>query len=109
MPLPHSSHAAPSTTHAKPVSTRQAPAARFDAADPDDLEHFIQSLRLTEACNLLGLPAVVVPVGVADGLPMGVQLIGPRFHEDLCLDAAEAVEQRLGTITPIEPEARRGS
>jgi amidase len=32
-----------------------------------------------------------------------VQIIGPRFREDLCLDAAEAVEQRLGTLAPIDP------
>jgi amidase len=44
-----------------------------------------------------------VPVGVANGLPQVVQVIGPRFREDACLDAAEAIEARLGTITPIDP------
>ncbi len=46
---------------------------------------------------------MAVPVGVANGLPLGVQLIGPRFREDLCLDAAEAIEQVLGVLTPMEP------
>ena len=55
------------------------------------------------AVNLLGLPAVAVPVGEANGLPQGVQVIGPRFREDACLDAAEAIEARVGTITPIDP------
>jgi hypothetical protein len=28
---------------------------------------------------------------------------GPRFREDLCLEAAEAIEARLGIYTPIDP------
>jgi amidase len=32
-----------------------------------------------------------------------VQLIAGRYREDLCLDAAQAVEDRLGIITPIDP------
>jgi amidase len=63
----------------------------------------IRSMRLTIAVNALGLPALAVPVDVADGLPRGVQVIGPRYREDLCLDAGEALEQRLGVLTPIDP------
>jgi amidase len=32
-----------------------------------------------------------------------VQVIGARYREDLCLDAAGAIEDRLGIITPIDP------
>ena len=60
-------------------------------------------MRVTVAVNNLGLPAVAVPVGVAKGLPQGVQVIGPRYREDLCLEAAEAIEARRGVITPIDP------
>jgi amidase len=42
-------------------------------------------------------------VGLAGGLPQAVQLIGPRYREDLCLDAAAALEDRFGIITPIDP------
>jgi amidase len=48
--------------------------------------------------NLLGLPAVVVPTGLGDGLPTGVQLVAGWHREDLCLDAAAAIEARLGTL-----------
>ena len=37
--------------------------------------------------------------------PRVVQVIGNRFREDLCLDAAHALAQRFGTITPIDPRA----
>lgn len=63
----------------------------------------IRGLRLTLAVNALGLPSVAVPVGVRGGLPQAVQVIGPRYREDLCLDAAAAIEDRLGVITPIDP------
>jgi amidase len=48
--------------------------------------------------NGLGLPSAAVPTGLHDGVPMGVQIIGPRLREDLCLDAAEAVERGTGIL-----------
>jgi amidase len=55
--------------------------------------------------NLIGLPSACVPAGrdAATGLPIGVLLTGRRFREDLCLDAAEAVEKELALPTPIDP------
>jgi amidase len=48
--------------------------------------------------NLLGLPAAAVPTGVVDGVPIGVQIIGRRFREDLCLDAAQVIETGVGVL-----------
>ena len=86
-----------------PVSTAQPFAVGHDVAGPEEALGVRNSMRLTLAVNLLGLPSVAVPAGVDDGLPQGVQLIGPRYREELCLAAAQAVEDRLGVITPIEP------
>lgn len=62
----------------------------------------IRAMGMAIAVNALGLPAIAVPVGVADGLPQVVQIIGPRYREDLCLDAAQALEDSAGVITPID-------
>ncbi|MCP3970470.1 MAG: amidase family protein [Rhodobacteraceae bacterium] len=47
------------------------------------------------AMNLLGLPAGNVPANYNDGLPIGVQIVGRRFREDMILDACEAIESRV--------------
>lgn len=46
---------------------------------------------------------MALPVGIADGSPQAGQLIGGRYREDHCLDAAARIEERLGVITPIGP------
>ena len=46
----------------------------------------------TTPVNLANLPAVSVPAGRADGLPVGLQLVGPRFGEETVIRAASAVE-----------------
>ena len=48
--------------------------------------------------NYLSLPAGVVPIGLIEGLPAGVQIIGARYREDLILDAMSAIEQRVGIL-----------
>ena len=53
--------------------------------------------------NVLGLPAAVVPGGCADGLPVGVQVIGDRYTDLRCLTVAEEIEATVGRLTPIDP------
>jgi amidase len=49
----------------------------------------------------LHLPAVALPSGLtAEGLPAGVQLVGPEHGEDRLFDLAAAVEEMLGGFTP---------
>lgn len=68
-----------------------------------EVEEIVGGMRMALAVNALGLPAVALPVGVEGGLPQEVQVIGPRYREDLCLDAAAAIEDRVGAFTPIDP------
>jgi amidase len=77
----------------------------FDVATATGSAATIEMVRPVLPANLLGLPSACVPAGrdQATGLPIGVLLTGPRFREDLCLDAAEIIETRLGLDTPIDP------
>jgi aspartyl-tRNA(Asn)/glutamyl-tRNA(Gln) amidotransferase subunit A len=45
---------------------------------------------------LAGIPAISIPSGLSDGLPVGFQLAGPAFSESRMLDAAYALEQAIG-------------
>jgi len=75
----------------------------FDIRDQESAFKVVETFRFVLPANLLGLPAACVPTGVANGLPTGAQIIGDLYREDLCLDAAEAVEGSVGVLTPIDP------
>jgi aspartyl-tRNA(Asn)/glutamyl-tRNA(Gln) amidotransferase subunit A len=45
---------------------------------------------------LAGIPAISIPCGLSEGLPVGFQIAGPAFSEARILDAAHALEQSIG-------------
>ena len=58
---------------------------------------YLDAWSYTEWFNLLGFPACVVPVTrSAEGLPIGVQIVGRPWEEDLVLQVAAAIEARVG-------------
>jgi amidase len=69
-----------------------------------DARGFAQTKDLFEAgmyshgMNYLGLPAGVVPIGLVEGLPAGVQIVSRRFREDAILDAMAVVEGQVGVM-----------
>jgi len=50
----------------------------------------------TVPMSLAGIPAISIPCGLSQGLPVGLQIAGPAFSENRVLDAAYALEQSLG-------------
>ena len=59
---------------------------------------------LTAWCNQTGFPAVSVPCGFFEGMPTGLQIIGPRGADALVLRAAHAYEVARGPY-PLSPMA----
>lgn len=82
-----------------PMSVGRTPAVGADLGGDEAVKRlFWNDMRFTSALSLLGLPVAVVSAGLAHGHPVGVQLIGSRYREDLCLDAAAAIEARVGVM-----------
>jgi aspartyl-tRNA(Asn)/glutamyl-tRNA(Gln) amidotransferase subunit A len=50
----------------------------------------------TVPMSLAGIPAISIPAGLSDGLPVGFQIAGPAFSENAILDAAHALERAIG-------------
>jgi amidase len=70
-----------------------------DAQGMEGVTEVLGSALYSYAMNFMGLPAGNVPANYNDGLPVGVQIVGRRFREDMILDAAEAIEDRVGIMT----------
>ena len=51
---------------------------------------------LTIPPNMAGLPGLSIPCGLSEGLPVGLQLIGPQFSENLLFRVGHALERVLG-------------
>ncbi|HYF60621.1 MAG TPA: amidase [Burkholderiaceae bacterium] len=86
-----------------PVAMEPALPYGVDTESDDSVERLYRSHVWLFATSFLGLPSISVPTGVVDGLPTGVQVVGPRFREDLVLEAAAAIERACGTEVPIDP------
>jgi aspartyl-tRNA(Asn)/glutamyl-tRNA(Gln) amidotransferase subunit A len=66
----------------------------------DPVEMYLNDV-FTVPVNLAGLPGVSVPAGLsADGLPLGLQLIGRPFCEETLFSLAHIVEQAAGRFSP---------
>jgi aspartyl-tRNA(Asn)/glutamyl-tRNA(Gln) amidotransferase subunit A len=57
---------------------------------------------LTIPPNMAGLPGLSIPCGLSEGLPVGLQLIGPQFSENTLFRAGHALEQAIGFDTVPE-------
>ncbi|MDM1768079.1 amidase [Acinetobacter sp. 226-4] len=65
--------------------------AKMNGEDVDLLNHII---RFTGPSNLTGLPALSIPCGLIEGLPVGLQIIGPAFQEQKVFNIALAIEEQ---------------
>lgn len=75
-----------------PICTEPVYERGFDLESPERTARLWRECSTLTAVPVLGVPGLAVPTGVVDGLPTGVQILAPRFREDLCLAAGEAIE-----------------
>ena len=79
------------------VVTPTAPGVAFElgAKTADPLAMYLNDY-CTVPMPLAGIPAISIPNGLSEGLPVGFQIAGPAFSENRILDAAHALEQAIG-------------
>jgi aspartyl-tRNA(Asn)/glutamyl-tRNA(Gln) amidotransferase subunit A len=70
-----------------------SPTVAFTMGDRDDPLSMYMCDVVTLPVNLAGLPGISVPCGFADGLPVGLQVIAPRFEDARVFRVAHAYEQ----------------
>jgi len=79
------------------VVTPTSPGVAFGLGDKtDDPWAMYLNDYCTVPVSLAGLPAISIPSGLSEGLPVGFQLVGIAFGENDLLDAAYALEQAIG-------------
>lgn len=75
--------------------TTPGPAYGLGAKTADPVSMYLDDIYTTPA-NLAGLPALSTPAGLVEGMPVGLQLIGPAFSEGRLLNVAHQYEQASG-------------
>ena len=79
------------------IVTPTSPTVAFGLGDriADPLAMYLSDL-FTIPMSLAGTPAISIPSGLSEGLPVGLQICGPAFSENRILSAAHALEQAIG-------------
>jgi aspartyl-tRNA(Asn)/glutamyl-tRNA(Gln) amidotransferase subunit A len=79
------------------VVTPTSPGVAFElgAKTADPLAMYLNDY-FTVPMPLAGIPAISIPCGLSEDLPVGFQIAGPAFSENRILDAAYALEQAIG-------------
>jgi aspartyl-tRNA(Asn)/glutamyl-tRNA(Gln) amidotransferase subunit A len=72
--------------------TSPTPAFGIGAKSDDPITMYLNDI-YTIGANLAGLPGMSIPCGFVDGLPVGLQLVGPHFSEARMLNAAHRYQQ----------------
>lgn len=82
------------------IATPTSPTVAFKLGErtKDPVSMYLSDL-FTAPMSLAGIPALSIPAGLSGGLPVGLQLAGPAFSENLILDAGFALESELSFTT----------
>jgi len=78
------------------IVTPTTPTTAFKLGEKssDPLQMYLSDI-FTVPANLAGIPGLVIPVGLHQGLPVGLQIMGPHFSESTMFDLAKQLEQKI--------------
>lgn len=86
-----------------------APAPKLGTSLTDPLKMYLSDI-YTVAVNLAGLPAISLPCAVTrEGLPIGLQLLGQRFHDAAVIEAGAAYEALRGDWKALRADVKDAS
>ncbi len=91
------------------ILTPTSPTVAFDIGSKinNPLEMYLADI-YTVSVNIAGLPGISIPCGVdKDNMPIGLQLIGNKFKEDIILNAAYTLEQKIKFRDNYKPQFKK--
>ena len=87
-----------------PISGEPPFADQLDVESADSFRRVLEAQMTQIALPLMGMPAISVATSGDARDPRGVQLVGPRFREDILFEAASAIEARNPAVTVTDPD-----
>ena len=91
------------------ILTPTSPTVAFNIGEKteDPLQMYLSDI-CTVSVNIAGLPGISIPCGVdSANMPIGMQLIGNRFQEEVILNAAYTFEQKIKFRERYKPEFKK--
>jgi amidase len=86
-----------------PVSAELPFPDQLDVESPAAFQRVMEAQLTQIGLPLMGLPGLTVNTGVLGNIPVGIQLVAGRYHENALLLAGEAIEQAVGTPSVVDP------
>ncbi len=86
-----------------PVSAEPAFPDHLDVTSEVGFDRVLEAQLTQVALPYFGVPALTVSTGLSGTAPVGVQLVGPRYREDLLFDAGNVIERAGVPPSPVDP------
>lgn len=86
-----------------PISAEPPFPDQLDVTSEAAFDRVIEAQLTQVALPVTGVPALNVTLATDDGSALGVQLVGPRYREDVIFEAAEVIERARPVANPVDP------
>ncbi|WNJ99230.1 amidase family protein [Thalassospiraceae bacterium LMO-JJ14] len=86
-----------------PVSAEPPFPDQLDVQSEAAFDRVIEAQMTQVALPVMGVPSLTVTLDMGEAAPLGVQLVGPRYREDVILDAGAVLERARPLTTPVDP------